>query len=163
MPFRDPIKQAEYNRQYREKRRADLAAKERERYLNGGKEKQDAYRRAHLDQYAAYQRTSRQLRPKDHLVALAKYRAKRDGLPFNISVETLDWPAHCPVLGLELDYGRPFTGDRKIRANAPSLDRKVNAAGYVVGNVFVISHRANRMKQDASPAELAAIASYASS
>lgn len=161
MPFRDPIKQAEYNRQYREKRREQLAAKERERYLNGGKEKQTAYRRAHLEQYAAYQRQSRHLRPKDHLVAQAKYRAKRDSLPFDISVETIKWPTHCPVLGIELDYNRPFVAGKALRTNAPTLDRKTNDKGYVVENVFVISHRANRIKSDATPAEIEALFKYA--
>ena len=41
-----------------------------------------------------------------------------------------------------------------------TLDRKVNALGYVKGNVFVISHRANRLKQDATADELAAILAY---
>ena len=162
MAHTDPVKRAEYNRQYREKRREVLAAKERERYASGGKERQKVYRQANLDQYAMYQRNRRMAFPKETLVDQARYRAKRDGLPFNISVETLTWPTHCPVLGIELDYHCMHAGERKIQPGSPTLDRKVNAAGYVIGNVFVISHRANRMKQDASPAELAAIASYAS-
>ena len=53
MAHTDPVKRVEYNRQYREKRREVLAAKERERYASGGKERQKVYRQKNLDQYAS--------------------------------------------------------------------------------------------------------------
>lgn len=43
---------------------------------------------------------------------------------------------------------------------SPTLDRIVPSRGYVVGNVAVISMRANRLKSDASVAELQALVSY---
>lgn len=45
--------------------------------------------------------------------------------------------------------------------NTPSLDRIVPHKGYVPDNVCVISWRANRLKSDASPAELRMLADYA--
>lgn len=42
------------------------------------------------------------------------------------------------------------------QADSPSLDRKDPAKGYVKGNVWVISYRANAIKQDATLAELLA-------
>jgi hypothetical protein len=56
-----------------------------------------------------------------------------------------------------------YTRDKKKphRDNYPTLDRWDNAKGYVPGNVFVISWRANRIKWDCSLVELEAVAKYA--
>jgi hypothetical protein len=43
---------------------------------------------------------------------------------------------------------------------SPSLDRIVPKLGYTVGNVCVISQRANILKRDATPDELYAVANY---
>jgi hypothetical protein len=58
---------------------------------------------------------------------------------------------------MELDYSS-MRGSR--RDNWPSFDRWDNAKGYVPGNVFVISWRANRIKWDCSVAELEAVVAY---
>lgn len=65
-------------------------------------------------------------------------------------------PTHCPILGLELDY--TFEGPRQD--NRPSLDRINNELGYIVGNVQVISWRANRLKNDGTSHEHHLIANY---
>ena len=117
------------------------------------------YRKAHLKEYAQYQRNSRKRNPKHHLVYDARARARRNGVPYDLTVEDLTWPTHCPVLGIELFYGRA-EGDGQ-RQNSATLDRRDNSKGYVKGNVFVISHRANRIKSDATAAELEAVAKYA--
>ena len=60
------------------------------------------------------------------------------------------WPADdtCPVFGAPFFYGpRPA---RKPHDSAPSLDRIDPAGGYVVGNIAVISWRANALKRDGS-------------
>lgn len=60
---------------------------------------------------------------------------------FNITADDLVYPNFCPILNI------PIT--RKLsRDNFPSVDRVDNSKGYVKGNVRVISHKANRMKQD---------------
>jgi len=76
----------------------------------------------------------------------AKKRAKKLGLNFNISKEDIATPTHCPLLGLKLVYGH--TGKRQD--NSASLDRIDNSKGYIKGNVWVISDRANRLKRDTS-------------
>lgn len=81
-----------------------------------------------------------------YLVQQAKYRAKRDGRDFDLTVDDLEIPETCPVLGI------PMT--------SPSLDRKDNSKGYVKGNVFVISRRANILKNDATVDELEAVVRY---
>ena len=156
MPRKDPEARREYMRKWRAKNPDKVRANDAR-----DRSRQIAYRHEHMEQYAQYQRNRRMKFPRETLVDQAKYRAKRDGLPFDISVETLAWPTHCPVLGMELDYHCMHAGSRKIQPNSPTLDRKVNKLGYVQGNVFVISHRANRLKADATSDELAASAAYA--
>lgn len=85
----------------------------------------------------------------------AKSRARREGLPFNITPEDCVIPSHCPVLGLPLVIGRG-----KLTSSSPTLDKIIPELGYVKGNVAVISHRANRIKSDASAAELLLIARW---
>ena len=85
----------------------------------------------------------------------AKHHARRLGVPFTIKLEDITIPEYCPVLGIKLSIKG---GDD--RETAPSLDRKIGALGYILGNVFVISNRANRIKSDATADELEKIARY---
>lgn len=87
----------------------------------------------------------------------AKARAKAAEIPFVLTVEDIVIPSHCPILGLPLFQmlGRRGGGD-----NSPSLDRVIPERGYVPGNIIVISNRANRLKNDATIAELRDIASF---
>ena len=160
MPRSNPHERSEYNKAYYQKNRVKRCWQERERYKNGGKEQQAEYRIARLERYAGYQRKRRLKFPRETLVDQAKYRAKKFNLPCDLTVEGLHWPTHCPILGLELDYNKTVPGSRKIRHSVPTLDRRTNALGYVLGNVFVISHRANRIKSDATAEELKAVLAY---
>jgi hypothetical protein len=54
--------------------------------------------------------------------------------------------------GLKLE--RITDGSRKKGAGTPSLDRIDSSLGYVKGNVWVISWRANHIKTDATLDEL---------
>lgn len=87
----------------------------------------------------------------------AKKRAKEKELPFNLVEDDIHVPDVCPVLGIKLV---PQYGKGKLAANSPSLDRIYPWLGYVKGNVIVVSHRANRLKNDATPYELHRIASF---
>lgn len=91
------------------------------------------------------------------LLRTARERSVRSGIPFAIALSDLDAPAFCPVLGIALDYA--VRG--RHRDASPSIDRFVGSLGYVRGNVRVISWRANRLKSDGTPEELAAVAAYA--
>jgi hypothetical protein len=159
MPLKDLEAKRQYMREWRAKNPDKVKAADlRDRARQGG------YRKTHLAKYAEYQRNSRARDPKSHLVAQAKSRARRAGLPFDISVDTMYWPTHCPVLGLELSYNKAPTTKREgwqNQSNTATLDRHVNELGYVLGNVNVISHRANRIKSDATPLELMQVAKYA--
>lgn len=93
--------------------------------------------------------------PRANWLAAARSRAKRAGVPFDLTKDDIDIPTHCPVLGHKLEIG-----DRRQSETAPSLDRLRPERGYVKGNVFVISYQANRWKNNASPAALRAIADW---
>lgn len=80
----------------------------------------------------------------------ARSRAKRKGIAFTITPEHIKIPQKCPIFGVKL------TGE--TRALRASVDRKDPRVGYVPGNVWVISSRANTIKSDATPAELRRLA-----
>jgi hypothetical protein len=90
----------------------------------------------------------------------AKFRAKkanamRVGIEFNVNFGDLEFPTHCPVLGIELDY----FADRRAE-NAVSFDRLDSSKGYVHGNVAIISWRANRIKNNGTAEEHQKIADF---
>lgn len=83
------------------------------------------------------------------LLQLAKQRAKRDGADFSVTLADIEITTHCPMLGLA------FAWDNSIRQdNSPSIDRIENHLGYVPGNVWLVSNRANSIKRDATAEEL---------
>jgi hypothetical protein len=86
------------------------------------------------------------------LYTLAKGRAKRNGLDFNIEREDCRVPEFCPVLGMKL-----IPHDKMHSDDSPTLDRIDNKLGYVKGNVWVISMRANKIKNNSTLEELKAL------
>lgn len=95
--------------------------------------------------------------PEQRLWSTAKHRAKKNGVSFTIVASDIRIPKVCPVLGIELSAG---TG--RMCAASPSIDRFDSSKGYVLGNVAVISWRANCIKHNATPAELRAVAAWVS-
>lgn len=84
------------------------------------------------------------------LLYKAKQRAKKKGVEFSISIDDLQDVTYCPLLGIELS----FSNTRSNKSNSPSIDRIDPLIGYVPGNVWVISARANQIKNDATVEEL---------
>lgn len=80
-------------------------------------------------------------------------RASEKGLPFSIDVSDVVVPDVCPLLDIPISRGKG-----KLHAGSPSLDRIDPGLGYVPGNVWVISYRANAMKQDATVDEITLLA-----
>lgn len=95
--------------------------------------------------------------PGYYMLKNAQYRAKKLGLPFDLTFEDVQIPEICPVLGIPLVSKE---GRHGFLDNSPSLDRIIPALGYVRGNVRVISNRANTIKRDATMTELEAIVAY---
>jgi hypothetical protein len=91
--------------------------------------------------------------PRKRLWKLARDRAKKRGIPFNLEVEDILVPKKCPVLGIKLIlFGR--------RNEAPSIDRIINTLGYIKGNIKVISMKANRMKGESTIRQMERILLY---
>lgn len=79
----------------------------------------------------------------------AKKRAKQKGIEFNITIDDIIINDVCPLLGLVLQRNRGQLGD-----NSYSIDRICPELGYVPENVWVISYKANRIKNNATLNEL---------
>lgn len=91
--------------------------------------------------------------PLLHTLRSAKSRAKKRGLPFDLTVDDLrPFPTHCPVLGIPFVW-TVGTGTG-VQPGTPSLERLVLERGYVRGNVVLISYRANVLRKDATLEEL---------
>ena len=87
------------------------------------------------------------------MVGAARRRAAVLGLPFSITKDDIHIPTHCPALKFKLSW-------KGNRETSPSLDRIIPGLGYVKGNIAVISTRANRIKYNATTAELYAVADW---
>lgn len=153
-------KQKEYQRRsyqkHKEKRR-----KERRKYYANNKEeilrKTKERRENNKEEMNKKTFERRNKNPKNNILYLlssAKTRCKKSGLEFNVSIESIEIPERCPLLGVTLDYRM----SSEYNPNRASIDRIDSSKGYVAGNVWVISLRANRIKSDATPDELEAIA-----
>lgn len=129
MPHSNPEAYREYQRQYARRQyatpegRANVQARQHKYLLN---------------------------KPQNSLLIHAKNRAKKFGIPCNITADDIIIPSYCPILGMPLVIGQ------KIRRakNSPSLDRINPKLGYVKGNIRVISMLANMMKSDATEDQL---------
>lgn len=104
-----------------------------------------------------YDLTRRQKDPVGALVRGAKKRASMKELEFNLdSKDLLPYPEVCPVLGMELVYGRAGWKQH----DSPSIDRFDNTKGYTKQNCHIISSRANELKRDGSLEEFEKIITY---
>lgn len=89
---------------------------------------------------------------KKYMIRSAKQRASKYNIPFNIDYTDIEIPEYCPLLNIKLvkhigDYSKsPF--------DSPSIDKIIPELGYIKGNIWVISNKANRIKNDASLLEL---------
>ena len=54
----------------------------------------------------------------------------------------------------------PVDDEGAVADNSPTIDRICNRLGYVPGNLIVVSHLANRVKNSASLDELRMVADY---
>ncbi len=80
-----------------------------------------------------------------------RWRAKKMRVNFSLVAGDIVVPEFCPVLRIKLDPAANCVAE-----NSPSIDRHDNLGGYVLDNIFVISHRANHLKWKFSAAELRA-------
>lgn len=95
-----------------------------------------------------------------HQFRQRKNQAIKKGIPFTVELDDLEQPEYCPVLGLKLNYA---WGGKNGKATDPckaTIDKLDPSKGYVPGNIFIISWRANKLKSDMTLNELEKILTY---
>jgi len=113
------------------------------------------YRRLNKKEISEKAKINRRHNIIKYLLHAAKKSAKHRSINFDLKESDIVLPDVCPVLGISLSIG-----DGQRNNNSYSLDRIDNNKGYVVGNVRVISWRANNVKGDACIEELEKILKY---
>ena len=98
-----------------------------------------------------YYRNYRERKHEQCLLASARNRARKKSIPFDITVEDILIPTHCPILGIQLTRN---LGTHGGTISSASLDKINPELGYVKGNVQVISALANNMKSNADVEQL---------
>ena len=103
----------------------------------------------------AEQKEDRRNNPSVYLIKSAKQRANRKSVPFSLTPEDVLIPEFCPILGIKLKQQEKVLADC-----SPTIDRIRPELGYVAGNVAVISHKANTVKNDGTSEEHRKIADW---
>lgn len=106
--------------------------------------------RRHLDN----ERRWRAAHPVRRLIVQARKRAKVQNAQMDLKEGDLVVPKKCPILGIPLIW----EGGQGQQDGSPSIDRIVPEKGYTADNVWIISWRANRIKNNATVEELELIA-----
>lgn len=84
-----------------------------------------------------------------------KSRAKRLGIPFSLSLHDIEIPDMCPVFGIPLQTHGSFA-----TPSSPSIDRIIPNIGYAMGNIVIMSNRANFLKSNATVDEMTHVLDY---
>lgn len=131
-----------------EKRMAEYA-KNREKYLQKGKEYRENNKEKCKEAGLKWYRKTKVENAASYLYKYAKARAVKKGLEFTITKEDVKIPEFCPMLGYRLVVGG--TGNNK---HSPSIDRIDSNKGYTPDNIQIVSRLYNSMKWDSSREEL---------
>jgi hypothetical protein len=140
----------ERNKSYYQKNREKLLEDAKE-YYRQNKEKVLAYKAVYNEENKEHrQKRDREYYRNKHEVRMvggARARAKKFNLEFSLTKEDIFVPETCPLLGIPLFIA---DGKKNAKPNSPSLDRIDPSKGYTPDNVWVISHKANTMKSNAT-------------
>jgi len=106
-----------------------------------------------FERMAAWLRDSKENIPVDcqrfgvhKMLERAKLSAKQSGVPCTITIKDIKsiWPAECPILMSPFDNKK----EKGPSPLSPSLDRHIPKLGYISGNISIISHQANTIKNN---------------
>lgn len=103
---------------------------------------------AEREYHLSYAKKHKEENWEKYILTSAKTRAKKNGIPFNITVDDIIIPENCPLTGVKLKKTIGRTN------STPSIDKIDNNMGYVKGNVWIISWKANRIKSNLTKDEL---------
>ena len=145
----------EYNKKYRQNNKEKKVEYDK-KYRQDNKEKIAKYRQDNKEKIVESLKKYRQNNKEKLIVRWAKTRANKNNVPFDIDEDYIKkiWPKHniCPIFKIKLEQGN--------LDKTPSLDRIIPKLGYVKGNVQIMSHKANRIKNNATFEELVIIGKY---
>jgi hypothetical protein len=100
----------------------------------------------------------KKLEPEDRInqmLSMARHRAKKMKIPFNLKPSDIKIPALCPVLGIPIQFS-----DLQNRHNSPSLDRIIPELGYTPSNVIVVSWLANDIRRNFRPDDIVTVGTF---
>lgn len=86
----------------------------------------------------------------------ARKRAMQHNIRFDLTVDDIEIPEACPVLGILFKQ----SGRRGPNDHSPTLDRVRPSEGYVRGNIIVMSHLANMIKSSATAEQVMDVAAW---
>jgi len=115
--------------------------------------KQREWSAKNRDRHNELHRNWYELNPEERMLQGAKKRARKEGVLFDLKREDIVIPERCPLLNVPLQRGRG-----RVCRYSPSLDRIIPGGDYTKDNVWVISYRANTIKNNAYPSEILSIA-----
>jgi len=96
-------------------------------------------------------------RSKDYkltMLRLAKRRARKRNIFFDLTIDDIHIGNTCPILGMAFEVGADNW------QNSPSLDRIDNRRGYEPDNVIVVSMMANSIKNQATPEQIKKVGDF---
>jgi len=161
----NPEKFKAYQAKYRDNNREAVNERARDwtkRNPNYGKQHYVDNKDVYVERGKTSYRKNKAQTPWVLLYRIAKGRAKKANIPFNITPEHLKeiWTDVCPVLNIPL-HPNTSTSSRGIpHDNSHTVDRLVPELGYVMGNVKIVSYRANMIKNCGNADEHRKIADY---
>ncbi len=131
------------------KRKSEKTKKKWSDYYSKNREERIKYcsdwRKRNSERVNSLRRMHRENFLEKALYKACKGRASKDNLPFDLAVEDVVIPEKCPIFGVPLVTKTDY---------APTIDRKIPSLGYTKSNIWVISHKANTMKNKATLEQL---------
>ena len=152
MPYADKEKAREHHNAWRKAKRRERGLQkpgpkplsEEDKLLAFQKRKEYEFKWNQAHPYSTRDKRSK-------LLWAAKRRSKQQNTPFNLTIDDIIIPEYCPYLGTKLeDHATRYSN----RDSIASLDKIIPELGYVQGNIEIMSHKANSMKNNASIEEL---------
>ncbi len=103
------------------------------------------------NEYISPNRTPKNSSPECRMLyKTKKSNCRKSKREFNLTIEDIIIPSHCPYLNVELTTDP----NNSSQPNYYSIDRIDSSKGYVKGNIQIISRLANTMKSNATTEEL---------
>lgn len=138
------------SKEWYEKNKEQVKAKAKQ-YYHDNKEKvlEDVkkYREANRPKIQEKGREYYRRKLKNRLLNAARARARKQNLEFDLTENDIILPRFCPLLGVEMFVTESRRGSKDCSF---SLDRIDSTKGYIKGNVWIISHKANTMKSSST-------------